>query len=93
MKKTKTIVMMFSLLLPALTSAGSEVRTLKMKIEGMTCGMCVKKVEYKLAPLCKKELSVDLKKGEGLCRYETPVTEWQVLTEANKTGLKTMKLN
>ncbi|GEM_PF-510298 len=41
----------------------------------------------------KKEFSIDRGKGEGLCRYESPVTLEQILSEANKTGFKTTKLN
>ncbi len=78
-------------LLPGLLSA-AEPQILKMKIEGMTCGACSAKVEKKLSPLCK-EVKVDHKKGEGICKYESPTTTEQILQEANKTGFRTTKLN
>ncbi|MBI3541593.1 MAG: heavy-metal-associated domain-containing protein [Deltaproteobacteria bacterium] len=54
--------------------------------------MCKARVEKQLSSLCK-EVSIDREKGEGSCRYESPVTPDQILTEANKTGFKTTKLN
>lgn len=84
-------VLIVSLLLPGLLSAG-ETQTLKMKIEGMTCGYCVKKVESQLFPLCK-ELLIDWEKGEAVCKYEPPMMPEQILSEANKTGFKTTKMN
>lgn len=80
-----------TLLLPALLSAG-EPQTLKMKIEGMTCGLCEAKVKKQLSPLCK-EITINQEKGEGVCKYESPATPDQILSEANKTGFKTSKSN
>lgn len=79
------------LFLPAFLIA-VEGQTLKMKIEGMTCGMCEVKVKKQLSSLCK-EITVDHKKGEGICKFESPVTSDQILSEANKTGFKTSRRN
>ena len=85
------VVILGSLFFPLLVLAGEGSQTLKMKIDGMTCEMCVKSLETKLAPLCKKSLSVDLKKGEGVCGYESPVTEAEVLAAVQKAGFKAAK--
>ncbi len=85
------IIAMMVMLLPSLLSA-AEPQTLKMKIEGMTCGMCEAKVKKQLSSLCK-EITVDREKGEGVCTYESPTTTEQIIQEANKTGFKTSKLN
>jgi copper chaperone CopZ len=71
---------------------GQVGKTLRMKIEGMTCGFCVKKLEGQVSSLCKGGLTVDLAKGEGVCRYEAPVTIDQILAEANKTGFPTTEV-
>ncbi|MBI1909848.1 MAG: heavy-metal-associated domain-containing protein [Deltaproteobacteria bacterium] len=89
MKQIITVVM--ALLLPGLLSA-AEPQTLKMKIEGMTCGMCEAKVKKQLSSLCK-EITIDREKGEGICKYGSPATADQIIQEANKTGFKTSKLN
>lgn len=79
------------LFLPVFLVAAGE-QTLKMKIEGMTCGMCEAKVKKQLSSLCK-EIMIDREKGEGVCKHEASVTPDQILSEANKTGFKTSKLN
>jgi copper chaperone CopZ len=91
MKRLKISLVGLSLILPSLSFAG-EPQSLKMKIEGMTCGMCEAKVKSQLSSFCK-ELSVDRDKGEAVCRYEPPATPEQILSEANKTGFKTTQLN
>ena len=85
------IIAAIAMLLPGLLSAG-ELQTLKMKIDGMTCGQCEAKVKKQLASLCK-EITIDLERGEGVCRHEALITTDQILSEANKTGFKTSKLN
>lgn len=62
-----------------------ETKTLTLKIEGMTCGACAKKVKRELSKVCD-EASVDLQKGEGVCKYQDPVTPDQILKEAKKSG-------
>ncbi len=79
-----------ALLFPGFLLAG-EPQTVKMKIEGMTCGMCEAKVKKQLSSLCK-EITVDREKGEGVCKFESPITAGQVIQEANKTGYKTSEL-
>jgi len=79
------------LLLPGLLSA-AEPQILKLKIEGMTCGMCEAKVKKQLSSVCVTS-SADSKKGEGTCVPKAGVTPEQILQEANKTGFKTSKLN
>jgi copper chaperone CopZ len=91
MKRLKISLVGLSLILPSLSFAG-EPQSLKMKIEGMTCGFCVKKVQSQLSSLCK-DLMVDREKGEAVCKYEPPATSEQILSEANKTGFKTTKIN
>lgn len=77
---------LFLLLAGALLAA--ESHQAKLKIEGMTCSVCVGKVKKQLKNLCQ-EIRVDLAKGEGLCTYQSPVTVEQIVSEANKTGFKT----
>jgi len=91
MKYLKVSLVSLSLVLPSLVFAG-EPQSLKMKIEGMTCGFCEKKVKSQLSSLCK-DLSIDREKGEAVCKYEPPATLEQILSEANKTGFKTTQLN
>ena len=76
--------------LPGLLLA-EELKTARVKIEGMTCGMCAKKVESQLSSLCK-EVKVDREKGEGVCKYAPPTTPEQIVAEANKAGFKTTVL-
>jgi len=66
--------------------AGEE-QILKMKIEGMTCGMCEAKVKKQLSSSCT-ELTVNRKKGEASCKCAEGVTADQVIAECNKTGFK-----
>lgn len=84
-------VIILALLFPGLLSA-EEPQTLRMKIEGMTCGACAAKVKRQLSSLCK-EVTINLEKGEGICQYEASVTPDQIVEEANKTGFKTSKTN
>lgn len=85
----RTIILTASLfLLLAGAAHAEESRQAKLKIEGMTCSVCVAKVKKQLKPLCQ-EIRVDLSKGEGLCTYQAPVTVDQIVSEANKTGFKT----
>lgn len=84
------ITIAMALFLPALLIAAEE-QTLKLKIEGMTCGMCEAKVKQQLSSVCK-EITVDRGEGKGVCKYESPVTPDQILAEANKTGFKTTAL-
>lgn len=81
------VAIAMALFLPALLVAAGE-QTLKIKIEGMTCGMCEAKVKKQLSLLCK-EITIDREKGEGICKHEPSVTPDQILSEANKTGFKT----
>ncbi|MDP2599241.1 MAG: heavy metal-associated domain-containing protein [Deltaproteobacteria bacterium] len=62
-----------------------ETKTLTLKIDGMTCGACAKKVKRELSKVCD-EASIDLQKGEGVCKYQDPVTPAQILKEAQKSG-------
>lgn len=78
---------LFVLFASALALAG-EPQTLRLKIEGMTCGMCEAKVKQQLSSVCK-EISIDRGEGKGLCTYEPPVTPDQIIAEANRTGFKT----
>ena len=89
MRQIITAIMV--MILPGLLSA-AEPQILKMKIEGMTCGMCEAKVKKQLSAICK-ELTINRDKGEGVCRYESPMTVEKILSEANKTGFKTAVLN
>lgn len=91
MKYLKVSLVSLSILLPSLSFAG-EPQSLKMKIDGMTCGFCVKKVQSQLSSLCK-DLTIDRDKGEAVCKYDPPATPEQILSEANKTGFKTTQLN
>lgn len=84
--------MLVVLLLLSVQLFAAEKQALKMKIEGMTCGMCEAKVKKQLSSVCK-EVVIDREKGEGVCSYQAPVTVEQILSEANKTGFKTTKLN
>lgn len=81
------ITITMALFLPALLAAAGE-QTLKMKIEGMTCGICEAKVKKQLSLLCK-EITIDREKGKGVCKYGPPTTPDQIVQEANKTGFKT----
>lgn len=85
------ITIAMALFLPALLVAAEE-QTLKMKIEGMKCGLCEAKLKKQLSSLCK-EIQIDREKGEGVCKFEAPVKPEQILLEANRTGLKTSSLN
>lgn len=87
MKKIVTGGFALVVLLPGLVFADG-LKTVTMKIEGMTCSHCVKQVESQLSSLCK-DLKIDLEKGEGICRYAPPTTPDQIVAEANKTGFKT----
>ncbi|MBI4373895.1 MAG: heavy-metal-associated domain-containing protein, partial [Deltaproteobacteria bacterium] len=69
----------------------AEPQTLKMKIEGMTCGMCCAKVEKQLSSLCQK-VHCDHQKGEAVCTGPSGTLD-QIVEEAGKTGFKTFKLN
>ncbi len=91
MKRINLFIVMVLVLLAGSLVAG-EQQTLKMKIEGMTCGMCEAKVKKQLSSLCK-EITIDREKGEGVCKHEASITPDQILLEANKTGFKTTKLN
>ena len=91
MKRVNLFIVMALLLLAGSLVAG-EQQTLKMKIEGMKCGLCEAKVKKQLSSLCK-EITVDREKGEGICKYESPTTADQIIQEANKTRFKTSKLN
>lgn len=85
----KIITGSFSLLLLLSNPVvADELKTVTMKIEGLTCDHCVSEVESKLSSLCKN-LKVDFKTGEGVCQYVPPVTSDQIVAEANKTGFKT----
>ncbi|HSA59217.1 MAG TPA: heavy metal-associated domain-containing protein [bacterium] len=86
-----SIALLAILFAPAMLGA-AELQILKMKIEGMTCGLCEAKVKKQLSSLCK-EVTIDREKGEGICTYEETVKPDQILSEANKTGFKTTKLN
>jgi len=60
---------------------------LTLKIDGMTCDSCVNKVKKQLSGVCH-EVHVDLKNGEGMCHYDDPITQEQILSEAQKTGFQ-----
>lgn len=87
MKRTVLFIASFFLLVAGVVSAGKSHQA-KLKIEGMTCGMCAAKVKKQLKALCS-EMSVDVAGGEGVCTYQEPVTVEQIVEEANKTGFKT----
>lgn len=87
MKKIITSSFSLLLLLSNIVFA-DDLKTVTMKIEGMTCGGCVSEVESKLSSLCKN-IKVNLEKGEGVCQYASPVTPDQIIAAANKTGYKT----
>lgn len=91
MKRISLFIVTVSLFFSANLVAGDQ-QTLKMKIEGMTCGMCEAKVKKQLSALCQ-EITIDREKGEGICKHEASITPDQILSEANKTGFKTSKLN
>lgn len=91
MKALKNGVIAISILLPGLLLAG-ETQTLRMKVERMACIECVEKLKAEISSLCK-ELSCDIKKGEAVCAYEAPVTAEEIVKRANKTGLRTTRLD
>lgn len=90
MKRIGFAIAISSIFLSGALSAG-EPQSLKLKIESMTCGMCEAKVKQQLSSVCK-EITVDRGEGKGVCKYESPVTPDQILSEANKTGFKTTAL-
>lgn len=92
MKRLALSLTAFAILISTGFLFAGEKKTVKMKIEGMTCSLCVKRVEKYLSPLCGK-LDVDPDKGEGVCVYEAPVTSKQVLEAANKSGFKTTEIH
>lgn len=87
--KRMIITITMALLLPALLVAARE-QTLKMKIEGMTCGMCETKVKKQLSSFCDP-ISIDHKKGSALCTLKEGAKDGQVVEECNKTGFKCTK--
>lgn len=80
--KRISIAMLVSLFASVVLWAG-EPQILTMKIEGMTCGLC--EVKKQLSSVCK-DMTIDREKGEGICKYEDPVTPDQVLSEATRRG-------
>ncbi len=88
MKRLNLIITLLSLL-PAYLSAGEkQLQTLNLKVEHLACESCAEKFKSELLHLCK-DLALDPKNGEAVCRYESPVTPEQILKKAKKTGLPT----
>ncbi|MDO8526112.1 MAG: heavy metal-associated domain-containing protein [Deltaproteobacteria bacterium] len=75
------------LLLCATSVYAADTKTVSLKVEGMTCESCVKKLKKQLSGLCS-ELQVFLKEEKAVCTYGGSVTTEQIIAEANKTGFQ-----
>jgi hypothetical protein len=82
----------FFILFFAVFFAGSvcagDLKTLNLKVGHLACASCVEKFRSALSSVCK-DLTLDEKTGEAVCRYEEPVTPEKILFKANRTGLPT----
>lgn len=79
---------LMGILLLGTTTVGAEdkistpqnIKTVHMKIAGMTCSMCSAMIQKKLTSLCQAIL-IDHENGEGQCTYETGKTNQDALVK------------
>lgn len=77
------VICTLSLGLFAASPAGTQ--RLVLKIEGMTCGHCAERVKKQLSQVCSNA-DVSLENKKAVCDYKAPVTEKEIISEAEKTG-------
>lgn len=70
-----------------------DIKTVHMKIEGMTCAMCSAMITKKLTPLCQA-VSIDHKTGDGQCTYKTGKTNQDTIVKSiTDTGYKVVEVH
>ncbi len=78
------------LLLISSTGFAAEMKTLPLKIDGMYCSTCAKRVEgYLKKQSGVTQVSVDDQKGTGKVDYDaTLIKQDQIIDACNKTGYR-----
>ncbi len=80
------------LFLGSAVASANERSILRMKVEHLACSECAEKFRRDLSSLCK-DLVIDVPKGEAVCKYDAPTSPKEILKRANKSGLRTSKID
>lgn len=93
MKKFTLSILLFVLCAPLSLTAKPAKRHVDIKVEGMTCGMCEKKIQEELSRLCL-ESSISYKQGMGHCTYlEGEIGPNDILKAVDKAGYQGFIVN
>ncbi len=83
--KKRLLLAVLILTLPGVLGA-SETQSIRMKVKRMACLACAEKLKGDLTSLCR-EISIDIKKGELVCRFVPPTTPKKILSMAKTSGM------